>query len=132
MPDRRLACPIHHALHPSPNTRPWNRAFRARLGLATARRKKWLRRSEGFTIIETLVAATVLVVGLVTTFTLLDLTVHTSYVTRAREGAVNVAREITEDARAIQYTQLTSSSAATSALQAMPGLASTSSNGWTV
>ncbi len=54
-------------------------------------------------------------------------------VTRAREGAVNLARQIDEDARSLEYSQLTSASAVTSDLEAMPGLASTSSGStWTV
>lgn len=105
---------------------------RGRLRRAPGYWSRRLGRADGFTIIETLVAALVLVVGLIATFTALDLAAQTSFTTRAREGAVNLAREITEDARALPYASLTSSSAVTTQLQSMPGLASSSQNGWTI
>lgn len=121
-------------LHPSPNTSRREAASEGRLRRALGRMRWRLRQEAGFTIVEVAVAAIVLIVGLLTTFNALDVTVRTSQVTRAREGAVNLAREITEDARALQYSSLTSSSAVTSALQTMPGLDSSScstSSTWT-
>jgi Tfp pilus assembly protein PilV len=93
---------------------------------------KRLRASEGFTIIEALVAALVLVVGLISAFAALDLAAQTSYTTRAREGALNLAREITEDARALPYVSLTSSAAVTSAIQNMPVSGTTSTSPWKI
>lgn len=81
-----------------------------------------LRGSEGFTIVEVLVAAIVLASGLLTAMLALSVGVKTSYVTRARVGAINLEREVSEDARSIPYGQLTNSSVV-SQLQAMPGLA---------
>lgn len=120
-------------LHASPDTRNPAPAPPGRLRRVWAAIQRRTGEQAGFTIVEVLVAAVVLIVGLLTTFNALDLTAHTSMVTRAREGAVNLARQIDEDARSLEYSQLTSSSAVTSDLQAMPGLASTSSGStWTV
>jgi prepilin-type N-terminal cleavage/methylation domain-containing protein len=65
-----------------------------------------LRQDDGFTLIETLIAAVVLVIGLMGLFGLLDVSVKASASTRAREGATSLAREIIEDARTIPYAQL--------------------------
>lgn len=90
------------------------------------------RSQEGFTIIETLVAAVVITVGLLTAFMMLSVAVHSSAAVRAREGAVGLARQITEDAREIPFSQI-SSSTLTSTLQGFPGLANTSSgSSWQV
>lgn len=64
----------------------------------------------GFTLIETLVAAFVLAIGLAGVFGLLNVSVKASAQTRAREGATNLARQILEDARTIPYSQLTPTS----------------------
>jgi type II secretory pathway pseudopilin PulG len=76
----------------------------------------------GFTLIEVLIAAVVLIVGIASLFGLLDASVKASYQTRAREGATNLARQVLEDARTIPYAQLAPSSI-TEQLQAMNGLA---------
>src|SRR2546430_836768 len=89
------------------------------------------RRQAGFTLIEALIAALVLVVGIAAFFNALNISVHAQASTRAREGATNLAREILEDARTIPYAQLAPSNI-TSELQAMPGLASTSVKTWTI
>lgn len=87
----------------------------------------------GFTIIEALVAALILTVGLLAAFMMLATAVHSTAEVRAREGAVTLARQITDDAREIPYSQI-SSSTLTTTLQGFPGLASTSSPGssWTI
>jgi type II secretory pathway pseudopilin PulG len=86
----------------------------------------------GFTLIEVLMAAVVLVVGITALFGLLDSSVKATYQTRAREGATNLARQVLEDAHTIPYAQL-SPSAITGQLQAMNGLAdSSSAAGWQI
>ena len=66
-----------------------------------------LRRSErGLTIAETLVAATLLLVGALGTFALLDTANGAASSSRAREGATNLGREILEDARSVAYTKI--------------------------
>lgn len=84
-----------------------------------------LRSEAGFTIIEALVAATILVVGLLTTFLMLVASTHASASVRARQGAVTLARQITDDARSISFSQVSSSTIVTT-LQGMPGLANSS------
>ncbi len=90
------------------------------------------RSEAGFTIIETLVAAVVLVVGVMSLFSLLDDSVKAITATRTREGATNLARSIIEDAHTISYAQL-APTAIESQLQAMPGLADASQkSGWQI
>lgn len=106
--------------------------FRSGFGSAIDRSRRRLAAAEGFTIVEALVATLVLTVGLLTAFMMLSITLHASADVRAREGGVTLARQITEDARSIPYSQL-SSSGIVSQLQAMPGLAAASSGStWTI
>lgn len=91
-----------------------------------------VRSETGFTLIETLMAAVILVVGLVGLLGLIDVSVKASALTRAREGATNLGREIIEDARTIPYAQVIPTSIE-SQLQAMGGLADSSSTaGWQI
>jgi Tfp pilus assembly protein PilV len=86
----------------------------------------------GFTLIETLMAAVILVVGLVGLFGLIDISVKASASTRGREGATSLGRQIIEDARTIPYAQIIPTSIQ-SQLQAMNGLADeSSSSGWQI
>ncbi|HWD76675.1 MAG TPA: hypothetical protein VG371_16185, partial [Solirubrobacteraceae bacterium] len=74
----------------------------------------------------------VLTIGLLAAFMMLSINLHASADARAREGGVTLARQITEDARSIPYSQLSSTTIA-SQLQAMPGLTSASSGSdWTI
>jgi type IV pilus modification protein PilV len=107
-------------------------ALRARLMRAGSRAQHGLRSERGLTLIEVLVAAIVLAVGLTAMFGLLNTSVKASYSTRAREGATNLARQILEDARTIPYAQMSHTSIE-GQLQAMNGLADASSAaGWQV
>ncbi|MCW2970996.1 MAG: hypothetical protein JWO23_2123 [Solirubrobacterales bacterium] len=100
------------------------------LGALTQPVRARLRRDDGFTLFEVLIAAVVLVVGLTTLFGLLDTSVKASAATRAREGATSLAREIVEDARTLPYAQLSPTSVVEE-LQKLNGLAnSTPGNGW--
>lgn len=100
-----------------------------RPGLRADRLIAWLRQraseQAGFTIVEVIVATVVLTVGLLTAYLMLAVAVHSSGDVRAREGAVSLARQVTEDARAIPYSQLSSSNL-TTLLQAFPGLSNQS------
>jgi hypothetical protein len=94
--------------------------------------RKRFRTEDGFTVIEALVAALVLTAGLLTSFMMLIASTHTSADVRARETAVALVRQISEDARSIPFSQL-SASTIVSSLQAMPGLASSSTGStWTI
>jgi len=96
-----------------------------------------LTRSEsserGFTIIEVLVAATILVVGVLGTVTMIDTANGVTNNSKARDGATNLAREIVEVARSLPYDDLTSANLQSS-LQAQPGLAdiNTTTTAWEI
>jgi hypothetical protein len=64
------------------------------------------RAQAGLTLAETLVAATLLLIGALGTFALLDTANSTTASARAREGATNLAREVLEDARSVAYTRI--------------------------
>jgi prepilin-type N-terminal cleavage/methylation domain-containing protein len=83
------------------------------------------RAQDGFTLIEVLIAAVVLVVGLTVLFGLLDSSVKATAATRTREGATSLAREILEDTRTLGYSTIGPNSIV-GELQAMHGLANTS------
>jgi Tfp pilus assembly protein PilV len=111
------------------STRPFDRSRRRR---SPSGRCVGLRREEGFTLLETLIAAVVLVVGLTMLFGLLDTSLKTTASTRAREGATNLARQIIEDVRSVPYARL-APGAVVAELQAMTGLADASeAAGWQV
>jgi len=91
-----------------------------------------LRDQRGFTIIEVLVAAMLLVIGILGTIALVDTSNARTNQNKGREGATNLAREVVENARTIGYKQLQPYTVEAE-LQAMPGLASQSSGTvWTV
>jgi Tfp pilus assembly protein PilV len=89
-------------------------------------RRARLGREDGFTLFEALIAAVVLVVGLTALLGMLTTAIKASAATKAREGAVSLARQILEDARTVPYAQIAPSSIA-GELQAMTGLANISS-----
>jgi type II secretory pathway pseudopilin PulG len=89
-----------------------------------------LRGEGGFTLVETLIASVVLIVGLASLFGLLDTSLLASARTSAREGATNLTREILEDARTIPYADLTPTSIEPE-LQKLNGLKNaTPGSGW--
>lgn len=105
--------------------RPPRASLRARL-------RERAKNEQGFTIVEVLVATVVLAIGLLTAYLALVVSVHSSSTVRQREEGVSLARQVTEDARSIPYSQLSNTTIVT-LLQAMPGLANTSSgSSWTV
>jgi type II secretory pathway pseudopilin PulG len=80
-------------------------------------------RSEcGFTIVEIVVAITILLVGILGTVSLIDAANATTNTTKKREAATNLARQVIDVARKSSYVSLTSSGV-TGTLQAQPGLA---------
>lgn len=90
------------------------------------------RREDGFTLIEVMVAATLLVVGVLGVLTLLDGANSASARTKAREGATNLAREAIEAARAVPYPELTPTRIEDE-IKAQPGLEDDSTDaGWNV
>jgi type II secretory pathway pseudopilin PulG len=92
-----------------------------------------LHEQGGFTIIEVMVAIFVLVLGVLGSAVLVNAANGLSLNSKSREGATNLAREIIEAARAVDYDSLTPTLAAP-ALQAQPGLADAdpSTPGWQI
>jgi prepilin-type N-terminal cleavage/methylation domain-containing protein len=90
------------------------------------------RRGErGFTLIEVMIAAFVLVVGVLSTFTLIDSANTTTSLNGARVGAMGLSREIVEYARGTDYDKLTPA-LIKNALRQRPSLAGTSSDPWVI
>ena len=91
-----------------------------------------VRGQSGFTLIEVLVAMTLLLTAVLGLMSLTDSAAKTTSATKAREGAVNLGREILEDAGGVPYSQLNPTDLVAT-LQALPGLASESGGGsWTL
>jgi prepilin-type N-terminal cleavage/methylation domain-containing protein len=91
-----------------------------------------LRADRGFTLIEVTVAATLLVVGVLGTLTLLDGANRATSRTKTREAGINLAREAIEAVRAVPYPDLLPSTI-DGELKAQPGLSdSSAAAGWQV
>jgi prepilin-type N-terminal cleavage/methylation domain-containing protein len=89
------------------------------------------RGQSGFTLVEVMVAMTLLLTAVLGLMSMTDSAANSTTTTKAREGAVSLAREVLEDAGGIAYSQLGPSSLVPT-LQALPGLASQSGGTWTV
>jgi len=96
--------------------------------VAVGRNLRGLRRDDGFTIVEVLVACVVLVIGLLGVLTLLLGSLRTTATTNERVGATNLSRELIEATRALGYDDMAGTLVQT-ALQAR-GLGSGSP--WTI
>lgn len=95
-------------------------------------RLRKLRDEHGFTIVETLVAAVVLLVGMAGVVTVVDQASSTTTSVKAREQGTALNRELIEAAHSIPYGSLTPSTLV-STVQAMPGLANAGAGqGWTI
>jgi prepilin-type N-terminal cleavage/methylation domain-containing protein len=79
------------------------------------------RDERGFTLIEVLVAAFVLTLGVLATLTLITGASRATAVNQSRDAAVNLARELVEGARGLSYDKLTATGIQ-GELQAIPGL----------
>ena len=96
-------------------------------------RRPTLRSQEGFTIVEVMVAAFVLLVGLAGTVTMINQANATTTSNKAREQGVNLQRELVEAARGLPYDQITPTSVVDD-IRSQPGFSSSTigSKGWTV
>ncbi|MEA2409548.1 MAG: hypothetical protein QOC77_109, partial [Thermoleophilaceae bacterium] len=63
------------------------------------------RRQAGFTLVEVLVAMTLLLTAVLGLMSLTDSAAKTTTATKAREGAISLAREVREDALGIGFSQ---------------------------
>lgn len=87
----------------------------------------------GFTLVEVMVAVALLLVGVLGVVSMVTGANAQTAVTKGREGATNLSREIVDAARGADYDSLTSS-AIVPALQSQPGLADSdpSTSGWQI
>src|SRR3712207_3020496 len=76
----------------------------------------------GFTVVEVMVAITILLAGVLGTVALIDGANATTGTTKKREAATNLARHVIEGARKSSYVTLNQTTVVPS-LQAHPGLA---------
>ena len=81
-----------------------------------------LARAHGFTLVEVMVAASILMVGILGTFTMVDQSQRTTKANSSRTTTLNLAREILEQARSLDYADLTPT-ALIAQLRTKPGLA---------
>jgi Tfp pilus assembly protein PilV len=86
------------------------------------RRTNTLAGDRGFTLIEVVVAASILIVGVLGVLSLLNAANRATVRTKSREAATNLAREAIEAGRAVPYPDLTPGNLVAQ-LQAQPGLA---------
>ena len=81
---------------------------------APRRTRRWVPRplpsQAGLTIVETMVAMMLLLVGVLGTVSLIDVSNTSAANSRARDGATNLARELLEDAHDTSYGQVAASS----------------------
>jgi prepilin-type N-terminal cleavage/methylation domain-containing protein len=92
-----------------------------------------VRDDRGFTLIEVMVTIMILVVGIAGSIALIDGANARTLVTKEREAANALSREVVEAARSVPYQQLNPTSAVTQ-LQSIPGLedSTTATSTWTV
>src|SRR3954470_5862044 len=91
-----------------------------------------LRDDSGFTILEVMVAAVVLLVGLLGTFAVIDTAHSTITTTKAREQGTSLQRELIEAVRTIPYAKLPPTGVGSGLRpQRAWGAASRSGAGWT-
>lgn len=94
--------------------------------------RRLLRNDAGFTIVEVMVAAVVLLVGILGVVTIVDTANSTTTSNKAREQGLALAREIIESARSVRYQALRPDTAVAT-VQAMPGLGNAGAgSGWTI
>jgi type II secretory pathway pseudopilin PulG len=88
------------------------------------------RRGErGFTLLEVIAAALVLMIGILATAALLDSSSRANATVRQRDAATGIARELIESARSIPYERV-SEPGVNAALQAIPGLEDSPGSGY--
>jgi len=88
-------------------------------------------REDGFSFVELLVAALVLLIGLLGTVSLIDGANNTASATNGRIAGTNLTRELVEYARAADYDQLTDAQLP-GTIQARPNMGGGSTNPFTV
>src|SRR4051812_26566769 len=87
---------------------------------------------QGFTLVELMVAALVLVIGMTATLSVLETGLKKTTLNAQRVAATNLARELTETARQADYDELTPTQLAGLLQAANTNLVSAGGSVWTV
>src|SRR5215212_9583384 len=91
------------------------------------------RRSEsGFTLVEILVAITILLIGVAGVSTMILSSNRTQVANNSRQGATNLMRRVVETARAIPFRTVKSATLVSSIQSQSPDLATTQAGVWKV
>ena len=90
-----------------------------------------VRSESGFTLIEVLVAMTVLLIGVLGTVTVMVASAHVNSADRQVDAGTNLARDLIEAAHSVPYDQLSDGTVADE-LQQMPGLADGAGGGYDI
>jgi prepilin-type N-terminal cleavage/methylation domain-containing protein len=97
-----------------------------------ARAFRRLSDERGFTLIESMMAAALLLIGLMGVMAMADGAARATMASQARDDGINVARKVIEATNSLSYAEVTSASLVTS-LQAKPGLADAlGDTGWQI
>jgi type II secretory pathway pseudopilin PulG len=88
----------------------------------------------GFTLVEVMVAVALLIIGVLGTITMVTGANAQTAVTKSREGGVNLARQVIDAARGVDYNNDLTPSGIAPALQGQPGLADADAGtaGWQI
>src|SRR3954451_20420767 len=91
-----------------------------------------MKAQRGFALVEVMVAAAILAVGVLGVLSMMDAASATTAKNKTREGATNVAREVVENVDALPYSAIDPTTLVAT-LQSKPGLANTASGStWVV
>jgi type II secretory pathway pseudopilin PulG len=93
-----------------------------------------IARAHGFTLVEVMIAAMILIVGLLGTYSMVDQAQRTTLENRSRTTVLNLSREILEQARGLEYDGDLTPAKLLQQLRARPNLAGSidSSGKWVV
>jgi prepilin-type N-terminal cleavage/methylation domain-containing protein len=86
----------------------------------------------GFTLVEILVAITILLVGVLGVTTMISVSDKTAVVNNARQGATGVVRRALETSRSLSFRSIKSATIASSIQSASPDLTTTQAGTWKV
>jgi prepilin-type N-terminal cleavage/methylation domain-containing protein len=91
-----------------------------------------LRDERGFTLVEIMVAITLLLIGVLGVTTMVSVSNKTSVSSNSRQGANTLARRVLETSRALPFRSIKNATLAADIQAQSPDLATTSGGSWTV
>jgi prepilin-type N-terminal cleavage/methylation domain-containing protein len=87
---------------------------------------------DGFTLIEIMVAITILLIGVLGVMTMVNVSNQVSASANSRQGATNLMRRVVETARALPFRSVTNATLAADVQAQSPDLATTTAGTWVV